>query len=340
MTPIRPGPSTALVLETNNLRGGGAGAARIVESLGRLLAHLGAQTRPLAALHELVITHDGLSAAARADLERVAGREIRFVEIAPETGYYEAKNAGFDATSAAVVAFGDADCWPEPAWLERLLAPFEDPGVEAVAGRTTYRGDVFGQAASAIDFMYFAPERDAGATRNFYANNVAFRREVFAARRYEPVDGMYRGHCQVLGMRLARDGVRLRFEPAARTVHRFPDGVRELARLRLFRGADTRRLVPFLAAAHLPARLRFLGRPVRLASMAVLAARLGYSARAIGRQDMPRLGLVRRATCVAVMAAISGVDAIGALFGRSGSEGNALSYHENADRLAAAAVAA
>ena len=54
-----------------------------------------------------------------------AGSEVRANLDQPEgTGYYEAKNRGFDATTADVVAFGDGDCWPDPAWLETLLAPF------------------------------------------------------------------------------------------------------------------------------------------------------------------------------------------------------------------------
>ncbi len=127
-----------------------------------------------------------------------------------------------------MVVFGDADCWPDPAWLDRLLAPFlEGPGARVVAGRTTYRDDVIGAAATSIDFMYFPSPLGEGTTRNFYANNVAFRREVFGARRYLPAPGIYRGHCQQLGLRLAAEGVRVRYAPEAHTVHRFPDGAAE-----------------------------------------------------------------------------------------------------------------
>ena len=338
--PRSPAPTAALVLETNNLLGGDLAA--VVTAMKRLLLHLGAQTRALASLAEVVVTHDGLPEAARSRLERAAGVPLRFVEVAPFTGYYEAKNLGFDATTADVVAFGDGDCWPEPEWLERLLAPFDDARVEAVAGRTTYREDLLGQAVSAIDFMYFAPPGDRGATRNFYANNVAFRREVFGARRYAPVRGQFRGACQVLGLRLEREGVRVRFEPGARTTHRFPDSLRELVQLRLYRGADTPKLVPFLVDAHAPRALAWLGRLEPLASLGVLAARLGFSARSVGRQDMRALDLPRRAACLGLMAAVSGLDTIGALARATGvtsfgldAAGHAetLSYHGNGDGL-------
>ena len=337
--------TTALILETNNLRGTDD-ADRITASLERLLLHLGAQTRPLGALDELVITHDGLDAGQRARLEAAAGVAVRFVELGPETGYYEAKNLGFDATTADVVAFGDADCWPDPAWLERLLAPLLDGDAEVVAGRTTYRDDVLGIAATSIDFMYFPSTLGEGATRNFYANNVAFRREVFAARRYQPAEGIYRGHCQRLGLRLAADGVPVRYEAGAHTVHRFPDSAAELFRLRLLRGADTVEMTPSFADAILPAGLRWLGRLGPLSPLGVLAVRLGLSARAVGTQGLSEVRGARKAACLAVVGGISAADAVGAL-ARSvagadlgvrdgGFAHGALSYHRDGDRLAKA----
>ncbi|MDI3286649.1 glycosyltransferase [Polyangium sp. 15x6] len=341
-------PTTALVLETNNLRGT-TEKERIVQSLERLLRHLGAQTFPLRELDEIVITHDGLSSREQARLGEATGREVRFLEIGPEVGYYDAKNRGFDATTADVVVFGDADCWPDPAWLERLLAPFAaDAGTEVVAGRTTYRDDLFGIAATAIDFMYFPSPLGEGTTRNFYANNVAFRRDVFAARRYQPAEGIYRGHCQALGLRLAGDGVRIRFEPAAHTTHRFPDSAAELLRLRFLRGADTVEITPYLGRAFLPAEWQWLSRLGPLSPLGVLSVRLGFSARAMGEQGLSEIDGARKAACLLLVGGISAADAVGSIlrstFGArfgvhdGGFRGKALSYHGDGDRLATAAA--
>src|SRR5262249_43415212 len=195
------------------------------------------QTRPLATLDEVVVTHDGLPPPVQERLAGAAAAALRFVPVPSGCSYYEAKNAGFRATRAAVVAFGDADCWPDPEWLERLLAPFAaEPGTAVVAGRTRYRRDLLGAAATAIDFMYFQSPLRPDPRRNFYANNVASRREVFEAHAFPPAPGVYRGHCQLLGLRLAAHGIGVRFEPRAVTVHRFPDSLRELVELRLRRG--------------------------------------------------------------------------------------------------------
>src|ERR1700742_4992219 len=82
---------TALILETNNLRGG-EGIAQAVESLKRLVAALSKQTVSPSALAQWIVTHDGLPADACARIAVLAGRSIDFIEIDANTGYYEAKN--------------------------------------------------------------------------------------------------------------------------------------------------------------------------------------------------------------------------------------------------------
>jgi hypothetical protein len=345
-------PTFALVLETNNLRGGdGEAAERVTRSLLRLFHRLRAQSRSPAALAEVVLTHDGLPETAQSALAEALGRPIRFVAIDPGTGYYEAKNRGFDATAADVVGFADTDCVPDPDWLNRLLSPFDDASVQVAAGRTTYRDDVLGAAASAIDFMYFpgptgadpAKSALAGKTRNFYANNVAFRRDVFARFRYVSAPGIYRGHCQRLGLALAAAGIPVLYVPEAHTVHRFPDTAGELVRLRLLRGADTAEMAPSFADSLLPRRLRWVGRAGPLSPLVVLGVRFALSQRALGHQSMKELRGARRAAARAAIAGISALDAAGAI-GRSvlGRDmgvrdgalvRDALSYHRDGDRV-------
>lgn len=335
--------TTALVLETNNLRGGDDPEA-VVRTLARLLRRLCAQTRPLESLDELVVTHDGLDEAARERLVREAGRPIAFVAIPEGAGYYEAKNRGFDATRSDVVAFGDGDCWPDPGWLEALLSPFADDAVQVVAGRTTYRDDLLGAAATAIDFMYFPTPLGEKCTRNFYANNVAFRRETFARFRYLPDADVYRGHCQKLGFRLHAARVPIRFVSRARTVHRFPDSARELVRLRLLRGADTVSVAPALARAVLPPARAGVGRVPAAGPLGVLAARLAFSVRAVNRQDLTPVHGLRRAACVAGVVGITLLDAAGTIARaagvtdlgvRDGSlDRGRLGYHGDRDALA------
>jgi len=329
---------TALVLETNNLRGGAdvdAAAASLLHVIG-LLAR---QTVPLTALAQVVVTHDGLCERTRASAEKLAGRTIDFVRIDDSTGYYDAKNDGFDAVRADgcdYVCFADADCNPARDWLEQLLAPLADAAPPAVvAGRTSYAATVAGTALTTIDFMYFPSPLQQRATRNFYANNVVFRRDVFAQYRYQPLEGIYRAHCQVLGLRLQAAGVALRYAPLAHTEHKLPDTRFELLKLRWMRGQDTLGLTPHLVRTYLPKSLQWLGRSGPVGPLCVLTTRL-WCLRALNRQDAAPVRGLRRVSAVALIGVFSGLDMLGALCAglgirstaAAGGDAQALSYHE------------
>ena len=331
---------TALILETNNLRGGGdLGAA--LASLKRVIALLNAQSLPPQSLAQWIITHDGFDDAACADIARLAGCPIDFVLIGAQDSYYEAKNRGFDRSDPRrcdYVAFCDADCTPAAQWLEQLLLPFAAPDAPlAVAGRTSYSASVMGVALTSIDFMYFPGPLREGATVNFYANNVAFRRDVFDQYRYQELAGVYRAHCQVTGMRLQAAGIAIAYAVDAHTEHRLPDTRRELLKLRWMRGEDTVSLTPYLVRTHLPAHLQWLGNSGPIGPWCVMAMRLGYSLRALNRQDLPPLRGLRRPAAVALTIALSSIDTLGAvvrgfvaIVRRPADRGReALSYHRH-----------
>ena len=252
-------PTTALVLETNNLASGDGDPDAVERSLARLLVRLRAQTRPLASLDEVVVVHAGLAPTVQSRLQETAGRRLTFVPLDADGDYYAAKDAGFAATRSDVVAFADADCWPDPDWLQALLEPFANgDDVAAVAGRTSYRADLFGAAATAVDFMYFGSPLGPGCTRNFYANNVAFRRGVLEATGFG-AHGFYRGSCQVLGLALQARGIPGSLRAARAHGPSFSRFGGDLVRLRLLRGADTVELAP-PSGTRLPAARRALAR--------------------------------------------------------------------------------
>lgn len=336
---------TAFVLETNNLRGGDM-AANAVQSLQRLMDLLARQSVSPSHLGQWIITHDGLTADDCQDLQMRLSRHIDFVEVGESIGYYDAKNAGFDAMDSQrcdFVVFGDADCRPVQRWMEYLLAPFarkldaSASPVLAVAGRTSYSPGIWGSALTSIDFMYFPSPLGKGATRNFYANNVAFQRELFEQYRYEPLAGVYRAHCQVMGLCLQQDGVAVEYVHDAHTEHRLPDTRKEAVRLRWMRGEDSVGLTPYLARAYVPGPLQWLFRKGPIGPLCVMLMRLGYSLRALGHQGMPALGVARYMGAVVCTVAISALDTMGALVRSLGlfkkravdRELTALSYHRN-----------
>lgn len=307
---------TALVLETNNLRGGAD--PQIVEtSLLRVIRNLVGQTIPLSCLAQVIVTHDGLRPEFCGRLIEVAGRPIDFVQIDHSTNYYEAKNAGFAATDERrcdYVAFADSDCEPALNWLEELLVPLaHDNAPAAVAGRTSYAATVTGTALTTLDFMYFPSPLQEGATRNFYANNVIFRRDIFAQHSYEALKDVYRANCQVLGLYLQEMGIPLHYAPNAHTVHRLPDTRREVLQLRWMRGQDSHGLTPHLVRAYLPRHMQWLARSGPIGPLCVLGSRLWFSLRALNHQDLPALHGGRRLSAMVLILGFSAIDMLGAL---------------------------
>lgn len=334
--------STALVLETNNLRAA-KNVDQIVTSLKRLIVRLTKQSLSPQLLAQWIITHDGLDPAAQQMLCEIAGRQLDFVEIDPCTGYYAAKNIGFDHVDqlrCKYVAFADADCLPCVDWLEQLLSPFTEADAPvAVAGRTSYAPGIIGSALTSIDFMYFPSPLHNNGTRNFYANNVAFRYDTFDQQRYEPLDGVYRAHCQVMGLRMQAAGIAVLYAPHAHTVHRVPDTLGEVFKLRWLRGGDSVDLTPYLVRAYMPAWLQWLGRSGPIGLLCVMTSRLGYSLGALNHQDLPPVRGLKLLAAIGIVMAVSLLDTAGAVVrgcgfsvGRASALRNeALSYHRNLD---------
>jgi len=299
-------PTAALVLETDNLLAIESRAEAIVAGLAELLSRLAAGVLPLARLDEVILVHEGLELRDQANLSRAAGRQLRFVEVPRGSGYYAAKNAGFAATTADIVAFGDSDCRPCDLWLHTLLAPMQSSDVRVVAGRTAYEPSALGDALTAIDFQPIASPLGPGCVRHFFANNVAFRREVFAARPFELRTDLHRGACGVLALQLHRERIPIHHAPDALTVHRTPGGL-ELLERRMKRGGDLALLAPEIARAHLPAAAAWIGQLGPVSPLILLAGRLVVAAGSIARL---RRGALSRAS---LALGLTAVDACGAL---------------------------
>lgn len=104
--------------------------------LPELLDCLSAQTYPRDRVEYLIVDNNSrdntaeLLDAAQRD-SKLPLRPLREAEIQSS---YAARNRGIRAARYDLLAFTDADCRPEPTWLERLVQPFHNPEVGLVAG--------------------------------------------------------------------------------------------------------------------------------------------------------------------------------------------------------------
>jgi glycosyltransferase involved in cell wall biosynthesis len=106
--------------------------------LGRLIAAMGAQTLPPAAF-ELIVVDDGSGPATAEMLRRnqAAGHPpLRVIRSERARGPAAARNRGWRASRAPLVAFTDDDCVPAPGWLAALAAAAERHPGTILQGRT------------------------------------------------------------------------------------------------------------------------------------------------------------------------------------------------------------
>jgi hypothetical protein len=166
------------------------------------------------ALVERVVEEEFRPAATPASLRIVASDHLR---------YYQQKNLGAAMTTGEIVMFLDCDVVPEPGWLRAMLAAFDDPAVGVVGGETYVELGGFFSRAFALFWLFSLRPEGSGVSRStfFHANNVAFRREIFAAHGF-PDMPIYRGQCTLLGDQIAAAQVGLFRSRDARAAHPYP----------------------------------------------------------------------------------------------------------------------
>jgi glycosyltransferase involved in cell wall biosynthesis len=158
---------------------------------------------------------------------------------APRRRYYEQKNAGARLSSGEILVFLDSDVVPDAGWLEGLLAALDDASVGIVGGETYHATETLHDKLFAA-FWIFSPRHPSGGVyrhKNFYANNLAVRREIFLANPF-PAAAAYRGQCSQLAKVLRSQGISIYRQGDSAVSHPPPNGARALVARALCRGHD------------------------------------------------------------------------------------------------------
>lgn len=208
--------------------------------LERLLRALAAQAD--VAAFEVIVADDGSTDATREVVGRSTetyGQTLRWVEAEQNTGPAGARNRGWRAASAPLVAFIDDDVVPEPRWLASLVEGLAESDI--AWGRLTMPPE---QRELIGPFSHWGEGGDDG---HYDTANIAYRREVLEALggfdegrfRYQGRHGTARcinGEDTDLGVRARKAGYRGTYRADAVAVHdvaasSWPDHLRDMRRM-------------------------------------------------------------------------------------------------------------
>jgi glycosyltransferase involved in cell wall biosynthesis len=174
-------------------------------SIGRCLEALRAQLRPGV---EAFVADDG-SSDGTADLVASRFPEFRLLRL-PHRGGAAARLAALEESRAPRIAFLDADCIPDPGWVDAARR-----GEGVVMGRVRPEPTFRGRLSALLEFGEFLGDRARPLT-NFALLNVSGPAAVL---RGTPLPDVPRSHDRLWSWRLARAGHPIRFDPAQSAVH-------------------------------------------------------------------------------------------------------------------------
>jgi GT2 family glycosyltransferase len=164
--------------------------------------------------------------------------EVKFLE-SPGLHYFDQKNLGARSTTAEVIMFLDSDVVPDAGWLAHLLDSLDSPDVQVVGGQTYLDTNTLLDRLFA-GFWFFPVDPRLKGLRpigTFWANNVAFRREILEQYRFEPATA-YRGQSTALARQLRRDGINIFRHGEATMSHPAPGSLEHVVARAIVHGYD------------------------------------------------------------------------------------------------------
>jgi len=201
-----------------------------LDQLQTVIVAVQRQVRPPDTDLEVVVVDDGSSDGTSDWLETQIGNPGFMAIRQQNSGPARARNRGVEAASGDLILFRGDDTEPQPGWLCSHLEEhrlFGGPGPLAVLGYTSFSPDIESPFLRFINeygaqFGYLLIEDPRAVPFNFfYTSNISLPRselirlggfrEDFPAAAWEDIEFAYRA---------VGDGLKIHYQPQARTLHR------------------------------------------------------------------------------------------------------------------------
>ena len=199
--------------------------------LPELLSCLRTQGFPETQVEYLLV--DNKSSDRTPDILEAASQETPAIKHLTELeiqSSYAARNRGIKAATGDILAFTDADCRPQPDWLEKLIAPFSDSSIGIVAGeivampgKTLLEKYADRQNTLSQKHTLAHPFCAYGQTANLAIRRLALEK-VGIFRRYLTTGG----DADICWRILRKTDWQLQFAPTAIVQHRHRQSMKEL----------------------------------------------------------------------------------------------------------------
>lgn len=175
----------------------------------------------LEAQHEIIVVDS--SSDGTDDVIRLEFPQALLLRLEGQTSVGQARNVGVDKASGSFVAFTDADCIVARDWLRRMLWRHRE-GEYAAVGGSIVNGtpqSLVGSAEHLFEFSEFLSQAPERLVANIPTCNVCYRRSALDGTRFDVgPEGAYLGaEDLILNWGLARNGLKLLFDPAIQVVH-------------------------------------------------------------------------------------------------------------------------
>ncbi len=211
-------PSFSLVLETENLE------TADIRGLQTTIAALAQQGIDQA--NEVLLIDSGNTPAPLLTQLQQIYPWLTVKTAPPNTEYYASKMLGLEWTTGDIIVYYDSDCIYDRNWLTALLAGFNDPEIQVIGGETTTDGVGFYGTAMALCYIFpqYSGLSNPIPAKQYFLNNVAFRRSLLESIPIPTGLPLYRGNCVLHAKQLIAAGHTIWREPKVRSLHAPPNG--------------------------------------------------------------------------------------------------------------------